>query len=72
MKASIGILLTVALLAVMAIVFRHDLLLLGFSLSDGSPPPLLPAETELPSTYWFDDYYTIDEIAPGTYAIGEP
>ena len=41
-------------------------------LSGGSPPELLEAQDELSTTIWFDDYYTIDEIAPGTYAIGEP
>lgn len=41
-------------------------------LDGGAVPALMDATQELPTTTWFDDYYTIDEIAPGTYAIGEP
>lgn len=51
---------------------RHWLFFQAAKLTGGQPPPLMQAVTELPSTIWFDDYYTVDEIAPDTYAIGEP
>jgi glyoxylase-like metal-dependent hydrolase (beta-lactamase superfamily II) len=41
-------------------------------LSGGEPPALLDPAPELPGTRWHDDYYTVDEIAPNTWAIGEP
>ncbi len=41
-------------------------------LEGGETPALLPMEKELPSTRWHNAYFTIDEIAPDTYALGEP
>eukprot|EP00768_Dysnectes_brevis_P004686 gnl/Dysnectes_brevis/3396_a4272_830.p1 GENE.gnl/Dysnectes_brevis/3396_a4272_830~~gnl/Dysnectes_brevis/3396_a4272_830.p1 ORF type:complete len:320 (+),score=89.37 gnl/Dysnectes_brevis/3396_a4272_830:157-1116(+) len=38
----------------------------------GKVPALSPMTEELPGTRWFDDYYTITELAEDTYAIGEP
>jgi len=38
----------------------------------GAPPPLLEKEIESPVARWHDDYFTIEEIAPQTFAIGEP
>ena len=38
----------------------------------GEMPALLPAEDEGPGVRWYDDYFTIQQIAPDTYAIGEP
>ncbi len=72
MKTFFGILLSAALLLVLVISQRHFLMYHSARLAGGSPPALLEPQQELPSTNWFDDYYTIDEIAPGTYAIGEP
>lgn len=51
---------------------RHFLLYQTMKIIGGSPPELVDAVEELPSTVRFDDYYTVDEIAPDTYAIGEP
>ena len=36
----------------------------------GAPPPLLEKENETPDARWHDDYFTIEEIAPQTFAIG--
>ena len=71
MRVLISFLLAIALLAGLALVNRDQLFYELAKRSGGSPPPLLDAVEELPSTRWFDDYFTIDELAPGTYAIGE-
>ena len=51
---------------------RRTLVIHLIVLMGGDSPALLVASEELPSTRWHDDYFTIDEIAPDTYAIGEP
>lgn len=51
---------------------RRSLVINLIVLMGGDPPALLEASEELPSTRWHDDYFTIDEIAPRTFAIGEP
>ncbi len=38
----------------------------------GKPPALLEKADEGPAVEWMDDYFTIELIAPATYAIGEP
>jgi len=38
----------------------------------GEPPALLEKGEEGPLTRWHDDYFTVQEIAPDTFAIGEP
>ena len=38
----------------------------------GEPPALLDQGDEGPLTRWHDDYFTVQEIAQGTFAIGEP
>ena len=40
--------------------------------SDGAPPPLKAAPDEGAQSTWFDDYFTVELLAPGIYAIGEP
>ncbi|MEE8304476.1 MAG: MBL fold metallo-hydrolase [Candidatus Tectomicrobia bacterium] len=40
--------------------------------SDGAPPALNDAPQEGGATEWIDDYFTIELLAPNTYAIGEP
>ena len=35
-------------------------------------PSLLEAPDEPPGVTWFDDYYTVQRLADGVYAIGEP
>jgi hydroxyacylglutathione hydrolase len=51
---------------------RHILMVEVMTMTGGEPPPLLDATGESPGTVWFDDYFTIEEIVPGTWAIGEP
>ncbi|MEM1411558.1 MAG: MBL fold metallo-hydrolase [Pseudomonadota bacterium] len=72
MRWLISILLLVLIALSAAILFRDTLLLQVATIAGGAPPPLLPATTELPQTRWHDDYFTIDALAPGTFAIGEP
>ncbi len=50
------------------VVFFNILAMTG----SGEPPPLLEKADEGPLTRWHDDYFTIQEIASQTFAIGEP
>lgn len=65
-------LLCLSLLVWLMIDQRHWLFYQSARFAVGEPPALLDGVDELSTTTWFDDYYTIDEVAPGTYAIGEP
>jgi glyoxylase-like metal-dependent hydrolase (beta-lactamase superfamily II) len=49
---------------------RH--LMLVFAMSLLGAPGLLPAGDEGPEVRWHDDYFTVQALGPGTYAIGEP
>ncbi|MEM8498585.1 MAG: MBL fold metallo-hydrolase [Pseudomonadota bacterium] len=73
MKILSRVVLIVLGLGVLLISQRHwlanQLLLLD---TGGESPPLVDAGEESAATKWFDDYYTIEKLAPGTYAIGEP
>ncbi|MDH3439201.1 MAG: MBL fold metallo-hydrolase [Gammaproteobacteria bacterium] len=40
--------------------------------SSSEPPPLLDAADEGAGVRWHDDYFTLQEVAPRTFAIGEP
>lgn len=55
----------------LAFVFRRWVVMGLFALFiiDGE---LLPPGDEGPSVAWFDDYYTVEVVGPGTFAIGEP
>jgi len=56
-----------------AIVKRRELLVDILSMTaSGEPPPLLEKADEGPSVRWHDDYFTVQEVAPRTFAIGEP
>ena len=66
--------LVIALLLVTAVAMagvseRHRLI---FGLTTGAPPELGAVTEEGPGVTWFDDYYTVEQIAPDTFAIGEP
>ncbi len=73
MKILSSVLLIILGLAVLLVTQRHwvanQLLLLD---TGGESPPLLAASKESAATTWFDDYFTIEKLAPDTYAIGEP
>ena len=73
-KYKIAILLLSILLILSALMVdnRRYLVATFMALSGGEPPPLLEPTDELPTTVRPDDYFTIDEIAPNTFAIGEP
>jgi glyoxylase-like metal-dependent hydrolase (beta-lactamase superfamily II) len=52
---------------------RRTLVMHAFTLSStGAPPQLLPPPEEGPDTRWWDDYFTLEMVAPDTWAIGEP
>jgi hydroxyacylglutathione hydrolase len=40
--------------------------------SSGEPPALLAASQEGPQARWVDGYFTVELVAPRTFAIGEP
>jgi glyoxylase-like metal-dependent hydrolase (beta-lactamase superfamily II) len=66
------VLVAVVALAVFGYEQRRTLFLMTFIAgAEGEPPPLrtfVPAQ----SSHWFDDYYTVEQVEPGIYAIGEP
>ncbi len=71
MKPSLSIFAaTLILLVAVSINFRHQLLI--WAISDGQPPPLLPAQEESPGVVWMQDYFTVQALNQNTYAIGEP
>lgn len=73
MRASLLILVLIGLLGAWAYVERRDLVMYAFAAAGtGEPPPLLPAENEGLEVSWLDDYFTVEQVAPDTYAIGEP
>ncbi|NKB99453.1 MAG: MBL fold metallo-hydrolase [Pseudomonadales bacterium] len=71
MKKIVLVSVGIGLLVWLTVDQRHYLFYQAARLSGGSPPALIDAVDELPSTVWFDDYYTVDEIGTGTFAIGE-
>jgi glyoxylase-like metal-dependent hydrolase (beta-lactamase superfamily II) len=67
------VVLVVAGLAVWAFTERRALVMYAFALSGPREvPALLPPPEEGPSTRWIDDYFTVELVAPRTWAIGEP
>ncbi|MEM9177694.1 MAG: MBL fold metallo-hydrolase [Myxococcota bacterium] len=64
------LLLTAVVVTGLAIAQRHALLV--FVLATDAPPPPLPPTDEGPGVHWADDWFTVEEIAPDTWAIGEP
>ena len=67
---SIGLVLVLAMAFGLAIHNRHALIVRAIA-TDGPPPPL-PKTDEGPGVRWFDDWFTVEELAGGTWAIGEP
>ena len=73
MRAFVLILVLIGFLGAWAFVERRVLVMYAFSAAGtGETPPLLPAEEEGPEVRWLDDYFTVEQVAPDTYAIGEP
>ena len=66
MKTILVLLFGVVILAWLAIGQRHFLLYQSAKITGGSTPALIAPVEELASTIRFDDYYTIDKIAPDT------
>ena len=66
MKTIVVLLFGVVILAWLAIEQRHFLLYQSAKITGGSTPALIAPVEELASTIRFDDYYTIDKIAPDT------
>ncbi len=72
MRIAVVLALLLALIA-WAFVERRELAMHAFAFTaSGAPPPLLPAGDEGPDVRWMDDYFTVETVAPGTFAIGEP
>jgi len=67
------LLIVVALGLFLAFSERRTLNVYYFALTSGGTPPPLNAKTdEGPDVRWADDYFTVERIAPATFAIGEP
>ena len=62
-------LVTLAIVAA-AVSQRHWLVIA--LLSSDEPPALLARSDEGPGVRWLDEYFIVEEVAPDTFAIGEP
>ena len=72
MKTKIFIAL-VLLLVLLTLQWRRELMThVMIATGTGAPPPLLDLTEEGPGVLWLSDYFTIELVAPDTYAIGEP
>ncbi len=72
MKKWLSLLLLAGLL-VWAFNERRTLVMYAFAAAgSGEPPALLPRTDEGPAARWIDDYFTVELVAPDTFAIGEP
>ena len=73
MRTTLVVLILIGLLGSWALLERRSLVMYAFTaMGPGEPPPLLPAEEEGTSVRWLDDYFTVERVAPDTFAIGEP
>lgn len=73
MRIALPVLLLVGLLAAWAFHERRVLVMHAFMAEGtGAPPPLLAAEDEGPDVRWLGDYFTVEQVARDTFAIGEP
>ena len=72
LSTAIALLLIVVVAATLAVSQRQWIAYGLLAATGGVVPPLGPPTTELDTTRWHDDYFTVDLIAPGIWAIGEP
>lgn len=70
MRAFVVWLAALGLVSAMVVHHRHFLMVQAIAL-EATPPPRAQ-EDEGPAVRWADDWFTVEEIAPGTFAIGEP
>lgn len=72
MKITLAIVL-IALACSWVYIERRELVMrINIMQSAGEPPALIDALDEHDNTKWLDDYFTVEEIAADTFAIGEP
>ena len=67
------LLIALALLGTLSLVLisqRHTLLVQALTVA--GPVELLPPTEEGPNVRWHDDYFTVEALAEGVFAIGEP
>lgn len=73
MKKAAIVLVLITLLLTWAFNERRMLAMRAMVAMDGdATPALLDAAEEGANVQWFDDYFTIETLAPNTFAIGEP
>jgi hypothetical protein len=73
MKKRWFVLLLIAVLLTWAGRERRMLAIYFLALTEGGEvAPLLDKADEGPDVRWQDDYFTVQPIAPNTFAIGEP
>ena len=70
MRAFVVWLAALGLVSAMVVHHRHFLMVQAIAL-EATPPPRAQ-EDEGPAVRWADDWFTVEEIAPETFAIGEP
>lgn len=58
------------LLATVALLFRHRLMIYALALA--GPPAVLEPTAEGPGVRWHDDWFTVQALDERTFAIGEP
>jgi glyoxylase-like metal-dependent hydrolase (beta-lactamase superfamily II) len=66
------LLIVTALLVLVAGTVRFRFPIAAYLVSLEGQPPLSPQGELAANERWFDDYYTVAEIDPETFAIGEP
>lgn len=70
MKKALAVLLIIAALCVVMVIERHRIMI--YALAIAGAPALLAPTDEGPEVRWHDDYFTVQKLDAGTFAIGEP
>ena len=71
MQKSIAIIVLICMALLATLLLQRHRISIAM-ISSGEPPALLEAGEEGANVIWFDDYFTIEQIDPRSYAIGEP